>query len=146
MTEPLAWSETFSVGHQGLDAEHRQMVDLINQVCLACDPSQGARQPPTLLRELESLTETHFEHEEAVLEELYTTMSTDRRNLREILAAAKVEHATEHRSRLSDLREISRTLRCDELAVSKLCERLKAWFIDQAVGYEAQMKTIIQSV
>ncbi len=143
MTEPLPWSETFSIGHRELDAEHRRMVDLINQICFACDASQPARQPLILLRELESLTEEHFEHEEAVLEELFAATL----NLRETLAAAKVEHAAEHRRTLGDLRDMSRGLHSDKVAAgSKLCEKLKAWFIDHAIGYEAQVKTIIQSV
>ena len=147
MTEALPWSETFSLGHRELDAEHRRMVDLINQICLACDANQRARQPLTLLRELQSLTERHIEHEEAMLEELYTAMPKDRQILRETLAVAKVEHAAEHRRRLGDLRDMSRALHSNEVAAgSKLCEELKAWFIDHAIGYEAQLKTIIQTV
>ena len=30
-------------------------------------------------------------------------------------------------------------------AGATLCEELKAWFIDHAVGYDAQIKTILQS-
>jgi hemerythrin-like metal-binding protein len=146
MTEPLPWNETFSVGHRELDAEHRRMVDLINQICLACDAIQHAQQPLMLLGVLEGVTERHFEHEEAVLEKLYTAMPKGRRRLREMLATAKVEHAAEHRKMLGDLGDMSRALHSDGVAAGlKLCEKLKAWFIDHAVGYEAQIKTILQS-
>src|ERR1700736_2495557 len=100
MTELLRWTESLSTGHIELDGEHRRMVDLINQVRLTtCDANQRARHL-NLLLELESLTEKHFEHEEAVLEELDTATPTGHRNLREMLAATKVEHAAEHRKRL----------------------------------------------
>ena len=144
MTEPLPWNESFSIGDPELDAEHRQMVYLINEICLAGDANRPARQ--RLLRDLESVTEGHFEHEEAVLEKLYIALPEGRRTLREMLADAKVGHAAEHRKMLGDLGDMSRALHSDAVAAgSKLCEKLKAWFVDHAIGYEAQIKTILQS-
>src|SRR5579859_1420296 len=94
-TEALPWTEAFSVGHQELDAEHRHMVRLINQICLACGAKKHEREPeqePTvLLEELEHLTKTHFDHEEAVLRDLST--ATPNPKLRGTLEAAVIEHA-----------------------------------------------------
>jgi hemerythrin len=63
-----------------------------------------------------------------------------------MLAATKVEHAAEHRKRLGDLRGMTRALQSDDAAGSMLYEELKAWFIDHAIGYDAQIKTVIRSV
>ena len=63
-SEPLPWSDSFSGGHPELDTEHRLMLDLINRICIGPDAGNCVR----LLSELESLTERHFEHEEAVLQ------------------------------------------------------------------------------
>lgn len=148
-TEALPWTEAFSVGHQELDAEHRQMVGLINQICLACGAKQHEREPEQepaiLLEELERLTTTHFDHEEAMLRDL--SAATPNPTLRETFAAAMIEHAAEHIKRLDDLRELSRELHSDAVtAEARLCQDLVAWFIDHAVIYEAQVKTIIRSV
>jgi hemerythrin len=148
-TEPLPWNDSFSVGHRELDAEHRRMVDLINQICIASHAIKLPRQHTRLLRKLENLTEIHFEHEEAVLETLYTAMPEDRLTLREMLADSKDGHGAEHRKMLGDLADI-RKMRLPPpdavVAGSKLCDELRAWFVDHAIGYEAQIKTILQSV
>ena len=148
MTEPLPWSDSFSVGDAELDAEHRRMQSLINQACLACDAKQGDGEPIVLLRDLESVTAKHFEHEEALLEELYSGLPSDRQALREMLAAAKVEHAAEHRKKQDELQDISRRVPyCDTAAArTKLCEDLTAWFVDHAIADDASLKTILQSV
>ncbi|HYM30058.1 MAG TPA: hemerythrin family protein [Candidatus Cybelea sp.] len=145
MTDTLRWSKSFSIGHKGLDAEHRGMIDLINRFCLARGADLHMQHLLSGMRELESLTEKHFKHEEAMLEEHYLAARKGSR-VRESILAAKTEHAVEHQKSLSLLREMSRTLPADAGAArSKLCGELKKWFIDHAVGYDAQMKTIVQS-
>jgi hemerythrin-like metal-binding protein len=149
MTAGLQWTDIFSLGHPELDAEHRQMVDLINRICLAHDAHHRVPEPIALLHQLEHLTMRHFEHEESVLEALYSATPNDHPTMRETLAAAQMEHAAEHWQRLNDLRNMTSTVANDPLNASKpsnLCEQLKAWFIDHAIGYEAQIKTIIQSI
>lgn len=119
------------------------MVDLINQFCLARDAESRGR----LLSELEHLTERHFEHEEVVLERLFSTAPRDRRMLHMTLSAALVEHSTEHRRRLGEIRAMRRALGSGAVAAEPtLCEDLKAWFVDHAIGAEAQLKTVLQSV
>jgi hemerythrin len=124
------------------------MIGLINQICFACDAKQREReperQPVVLLEELEHLTKAHFDHEEAVLRDL--SKATLNHKLRETLSAAGHEHAAEHVKRLGDLREMRRALHSDEFATeAKLCADLTVWFIDHAIVYEAQVKTIIRS-
>ena len=148
MSEPLRWNESFSVGHRGLDAEHRRMIDLINQICLACAADGGDGEPGPLLRQLEDVTELHFEHEETLLEELHAGMASERWSLRRMLEVAKMEHAAEHSKRLDELADIARRAlhAGGRGAKGRPCEELKAWFVDHAIAYEAPMKTIIQSV
>jgi hemerythrin-like metal-binding protein len=147
-TEPLPWNESFSVGNRELDAGHRQMVALINQICCAVSANFLLREHEQLLRELETLTEMHFEHEEIVLEGLYAAMPEDRLTLRAMVAASKVEHVVEPCKMVGDLSDIlnMKLPSFGAAAGPKLCEELKAWFIEHAIGYDAPMKTIIQSV
>jgi hemerythrin len=125
------------------------MVGLINQICFACDAKQREReperQPVVLLLDLEHLTKAHFDHEEAVLRDL--SEATLNPKLRETLSAAGQEHAAEHAKRLGDQSEMRRALHSDEIAAeAKLGADLTIWFIDHAIVYEAQVKTIIRSV
>jgi hemerythrin len=34
MLEPFLWSDAFAVGETDLDAEHRRIVELINEICI----------------------------------------------------------------------------------------------------------------
>jgi hemerythrin-like metal-binding protein len=143
LREPLPWSESFAVGHSALDAEHRSMVGLINRFCRTRDADDRAH----LLSELDAMTERHFEHEESVLEQLYLAAPKDRRKLRASLSTALIEHAGEHRRRLGEIRAMRGALGSDAAAGgATLCDELKAWFIDHAIGYEAQLKTVLQSL
>ena len=97
--------------------------------------------------DLEILTKWHFAHEEMLLQALHAATPKERRTLRDMQATAKVKHAIEHRRRLDELHHMVRALHADEaVAAAKLCDELKAWFVDHAIGYEAQMKTIMQSI
>jgi hemerythrin-like metal-binding protein len=147
MTAALEWNEAFSVGHPELGAEHRRMVDLIDRLCRH-DTAHCPEERIALLRDLQELTARHFEHEESVLKALYSATPTDRQTMRETLATAQVSHAAEHRQRLSDLQAMADVVASQPLVRTtehSLCEDLKAWFIDHAIGYEAQIKTIMQS-
>lgn len=119
------------------------MVGLINRFCRAHDADDRVH----LLSELEAMTERHFEHEERVLEQLYVAAPKDRRKLRASLSTALIEHAGEHRRRLDEIRAMSRAIGSDAAAGGAvLCDELKAWFIAHAIGYEAQLKTVLQSL
>jgi len=50
------------------------MIGLINQIGLASGVNHGEGELIVPFRELESVTKRHFEHEEALLEELYVGM------------------------------------------------------------------------
>ena len=44
------------------------------------------------------------------------------------------------------LGDMTRALHAEAVAAgANLCDRLRVWFVDHAVGYEAQIKTILQS-
>ena len=138
----MPWSESFSLGHRELDAQHRSMVELINRACLARDAESRLR----LLAELERVTETHFECEEMVLEQLYRAAPKERRMLRDTLSAALIEHAAGHRLRLAEVRAMSHALGTEtDAGGAKFGDELRAWFVGHAIGADAQLKTALQS-
>jgi len=148
MIEPLRWGNTFAVGHKDLDGEHRQIIKLINIVCM----SQGAERESTdlsiLLRRLEDVTERHFRHEEIVLQGIRADQDQRRPWLADVLDAAIADHSAEHGRMLDELRAITDKFLTPRQPApwSAHCEELKAWFVDHAIEYESQIKTVLQSV
>ncbi len=144
MVEPFPWSDAFAVGDEALDAEHRRMVGLINDICIAA--ATGRRSSlGSLLGELQLLAEMHFRNEEVLLTRIASEI--DQQHLKTVMRNAIEQDTREHRRQLEELRELNKlqessTIRNGDL---KLCDALKTWFVTHAVGYEAQVKTILQS-
>jgi hemerythrin len=70
MATYIAWKDNYSVNDPSLDAEHKQIIECINELYAAM---QGATDGPTTKRVLDRLvqyTRSHFEHEEKILGEV----------------------------------------------------------------------------
>ena len=124
----LRWSDRFMVGVERLDADHRAIVDLINDACSAWTERRQEELEQVLQRLLE-LAAAHFEYEEQILCQIpgYTALKT---------------HAGEHRNRLAQLQRILDDV-CggqDEGAKVPLPDILVDWFIKQSIGHDAAIK------
>jgi len=142
--EPFPWSKAFAVEDKLLDDQHRQMVGIINQICISVAVARR-EDSLSLLTNLRFVSEKHFRHEEALLTRIHAGI--DVQPLQISVNAAITEHAREHRQKLGELQKLTERWRCtnsraDELA---FCEELKAWFVDQTIGCDAQIKTILQT-
>jgi len=144
----LTWSEAFSVGHDGLDDDHRRLIKAINDICEA----YHARRPPSfvhsLLKALERETEKHLKHENAVM----LAMCADGEwpvpgEAKAMAEKAVQDHIAEHERNFARLQAIMRaespTAVC---AASHLCMELRQWFVDHAVKYDSHLKAIFQAV
>lgn len=99
----IHWDESLSVGHELIDAEHREIIALLN--ALYSDWREGAHHlnlRKTLAR-LHGVVETHFSNEETVLA----------RHLCPTLA----EHRAEHARLLGELAGIAAAPRLEEAAM-----------------------------
>jgi hemerythrin len=63
----IGWKEEYSVGHLGLDGEHRYFIELINRLSLILSAGASRHDLLELLILLESETDVHFQHEEEIL-------------------------------------------------------------------------------
>ena len=138
MGEPFPWSDAFAVGHERLDAEHRRMVGLINDICIKAAEGRSD-ELNSLLAELRFVSEAHFRNEGLVLARIASEI--DHQHLQTVVRGAIEQHAREHRHRLQELRK--QPTECAD--VFGFCEELKTWFVNYAVGCEAKVKTILQS-
>jgi hemerythrin len=151
MDRPLIWSEAFAVGHEGLDKEHRRLVVLINDLC-TCVVTRDADEIATRLRTLTTEAKAHLEHETVVLREFRRDLEEPSnqhvpRQLKTTIAAAIEDHVADHIILQRRLAEVTRTVRNGRwVEGSSLCQLVEMWFLDHAVKYDIQIKTIIQSM
>ena len=79
----IQWNNRFSVGVRSLDSQHRQLIDVLNELHAALAQGRGKDVLTGLLARLASYAWTHLEHEERLLEQ----------HRYPALAAHKAEHA-----------------------------------------------------
>lgn len=65
----LRWSESYLVGHQQVDDEHRYLFSMINEFHDAFMERHARSDLDRLLNRLVEYTERHFRHEEALMRE-----------------------------------------------------------------------------
>ena len=137
MVEPFLWSDAFAVGEAGLDAEHRRMVELINEICIRAEA--GWRESiGSLLRELQFVSETHFRNEETVLARIAAEIS--QKHLQAEVWLAIEQHVRQHRRQLDKLQGL---VACTD--DREICEMLKLWYVEHVVREDAEVKAILQS-
>lgn len=145
MEKPLQWTDSFSVGHELIDKQHRTLVQLINDLAAAV-PTNGGRTAP-ILKSLGRAVREHFRTENAILWEIRMGTHDGVRNsakARSLVAAMAGtvfdEHIVEH-NRLLD--------RFDEIVsapLETLVETLMAWFVDHVIKQDSHLKTIFQAM
>jgi hemerythrin-like metal-binding protein len=143
MADFFPWSEAFAVGDADLDEEHRLMVGLINQICAEAAAERHGK-AIALLGELQFVSESHFRNEEGLLHRIETEI--EQNHLRTVIHIAIDEHARSHQLGLAALhRLVERWRQASAVNGTTPCHELKSWFVEHAVGAEAQVKTILQS-
>jgi hemerythrin len=140
------------VGHEGLDEEHRRLVALINDLCTSSGAMRDAREIARRLRALTAEAKIHTEHETLVLSEFRRDLEDSPHqhvphHLKTAIAAAIEDHIADHITLRDRLADVTRTVRNGRWAEgTSLCQVIEMWFLDHAVKYDMQIKTIIQSM
>jgi hemerythrin len=147
MAQTLRWSKSFAVGHEGLDSEHRHLVKLINEIGAVVRSKKNPEKLVDLVKVLHRVAVEHIRHENTILWQIQTgsykplqKQTQSKRFLRIMAKAAFDEHVAEHDALLARLATIVGG------PASKLCDELKAWFVDHLYSYESDLKAIFQSV
>lgn len=118
----LVWSEAYGVGNAMLDADHRILISLVNQLHDATETGQSRAVVGTVISVLAEYTEHHFRREEAML------TATGFPSLE--------RHMAEHRNleaRVCDIRD--RWAGGERQALGQeVLEFLKKWLTDHILG------------
>jgi hemerythrin len=154
MRKPLQRLDAFMVGDAGLDAEHGQMIDLINDFCSAefSQPRTPARL--ALLPQLEAVTRAHTEHENVALSAATANLRArvaksdlpPRRRATMAAAADQAvnDHVVAHYQMSLRLESITRAANLYRPQGGETPgEQLKAWFLDHARKHDAHLKALL---
>ncbi len=63
----MAWDASLQTGHSRIDADHRKLVELLNQLGEAMSKGQGKEIAGKVLADLVTYTRTHFKTEEHLM-------------------------------------------------------------------------------
>jgi hemerythrin-like metal-binding protein len=120
----IEWKDEFSVGVASVDVEHRQMIDLINDLHALVGEKASEEEVSTMLGEIFAQISAHF-----ALEEKF---------MRETRYPHFPEHKRDHEKLLDELRDIMDRVEddgaYDEMALSA---ELRDWFTNHFRTHDA---------
>ena len=113
----LTWSESSSVNVRALDAQHRTLFDLVNQLHEAMMKGQAGSMTGPILQKLLDYTKTHFAAEETLL--------------KNTKFPGLVAHQQKHRALIKQVQDFSARFEKGEITLSlKLLHFLRDWLTD----------------
>jgi len=70
MNPYIVWKDFYSVDNPLLDAEHKQIIENINELYVAMNGPMDSVAKKRVLERLVQYTQTHFDHEEKIMQEV----------------------------------------------------------------------------
>lgn len=129
----IAWNDRLLVGVQAIDADHKRLVGLLNDLYDAIERGVGQEIVGEVLRELEDYTRGHFAREEALF--LQTAYPG---------AAA---HRQEHAGMCAWVEDMQTAWREGRLGAPslRLVNHLKDWLFDHILGIDQQIVPFLRT-
>lgn len=127
----LDWKDSYSVGNEAVDHEHRELIDLINTLHEELAGGSGTRAAAAIFGDIYKGISNHFALEEKFMREHgYDQLA---------------EHKGDHERLLDELRDImddydeSASSRDHDAADTQLSERLGTWFTRHFQTHDARL-------
>ena len=128
----IAWKSRYSVGIDAVDHEHRELIDLINQLHESLLAGSGEPDVTAFLGEIFRAISAHFALEERFM---------DAHGYDQLDA-----HKQAHEDLLEEIRDIMDGYEADPDGASKLLSgRLDAWFTDHFKTHDARLHHMLGS-
>lgn len=116
----IIWTDDFALGIEHLDAQHRQLIELINRTAEKLESGGEEMEALPLLRELQQYARNHFEAEEVYMSEKGFP--------------GEPEHIKQHQYFISRIMELdARLFNQEDGILHELEEFLNFWLIDHIV-------------
>lgn len=65
--DAMAWQDGYGVGHEGIDADHKRLFELFNDLVVAVNTCRADHEIEGVLVELLEYTDSHFDREERLM-------------------------------------------------------------------------------
>ncbi len=122
----IEWRDEFSVGVASVDLEHRELIDLINDLHAMIGDNASADEVVSMLGEIFAQISAHF-----ALEEKY---------MRDTRYPLLDEHKGDHENLLDELRDIMELVDVDgNYNEQVLSENLQRWFTEHFRTHDAKL-------
>ena len=72
--EKINWIETYSVGNEIVDNEHKELIEIYNSLAIAIENNEGNEKYSQIIQNLTSCSLLHFKMEDEYMQELYNTV------------------------------------------------------------------------
>ncbi|MBI3375593.1 MAG: hemerythrin family protein [Betaproteobacteria bacterium] len=128
----IEWTEELELGHPGIDAQHRRIVEILNSLHQAASAHRTGSAENALLDELVRLVDEHFRTEEAMMRAARFAGYETHREAHQILLQSVV-----------DLRDS--LFRQHENISLKTLNFLKRWLYDHMCHTDCDLKVIFDS-
>ncbi len=143
----LTWSDEYAIGHEKLDAEHRELVQAINNIFIT---ERTGEQLKPLLDSLAIAAVNHFRHENTLLRDISNWVSrlqVSRPDFSIALSAEELnEHCAEHAQALLGLESIIHAFYSGvDSDRKKLAGVLRDWFREHALKHDASLRDILEA-
>ena len=126
----VEWKDSYSVGIDSIDQQHKKLLNLINQLQTAVDYSTGEQFEREALDELVDYTKTHFIYEEGLMED------NDYPDF--------VAHKAQHEKMFKKVGEVLAEYEQDhDTAMSNAAEYLKDWLINHINGTDKEYSSYL---
>ena len=130
MAELISWSPKYSVNHPLMDAQHKQLITLINNLHSAMSQGRGKDVLQKTLDELINYTKIHFATEEKLMMEA---------NYKEL-----IEHRQVHKILTQQVIRLQNKFKEGKaLLTMEVMEFLKNWLIEHIEGTDKKYSTVI---
>ena len=121
----VEWNDSYSVGIESIDLQHKKLLNLINQLQTAVDYSTGAQFEREALDELVDYTKTHFTYEEGLMRD------NDYPDF--------LPHKAQHEKMFKKVAEVLADYEKDaDTAMGNAAEYLKDWLINHINGTDKE--------
>jgi len=122
----LQWKPEYSVGIESMDVEHREMIDLINDVYQRLGSSPDPEDIEDCLESIFNTISLHFALEERIM--------------REHAYIEYAEHKEDHEDLLDEIRDLMDQFLADTDSGARLLEaRLSDWFVRHFATFDARL-------
>lgn len=126
----IKWKEDFSVGDAEIDTQHKRLVALINELHDAMRVGKGKEVMDKVLDELIVYTQTHFRHEEKLMQSHgYNELAS---------------HTAEHHKLTQQVLDFQRQFRAGKVALTlPLMNFLKEWLTTHILTVDQKYRSCL---